>query len=146
MIQKICICFVSWFALQLNAGELIRMSVDQPGNVVVIEEKSHKDGVSMVEMEIINPDAQGTAFALISALCGIALREEMTHFCVIRTDRKNGKEVKKVYFTSDITVDPSKKFRDEMDEESLSIYRQLGWSSVKQFAMFWPKAESNKMK
>ncbi len=134
-----CLC-----AFQLNAGELVRVSVNQPGNVVVIEEKSHKDSISIVEMEIINPDAQGTAFALVSALCGIALREDKTHFCVIRTDRKNGKDVKKVYFTSDITGDPSKKFSDDMDEESLSIYRELGWASVKQFALFWPNAEMKK--
>ncbi|GEM_PF-3532801 len=144
MINRIAFgCLVFVYGTVFAADRFIRVNVDEPGNVVVIEEKSHDQGISLVEVDIIDPDAQGTAFAVVSALCGIALREEQTHFCIIRTDRKNGKYLKKVYFTSDPKENPVERFKGDMDEESQANFNSHGWVSVKRFAIFWTKMIEN---
>lgn len=118
--------------LSAKVDELYYKAYDQKGFKMTIEEIERGSNFSILEVDIIDTDAQG-AFSIIAAATSIGTELEKSHFTVIKEYKKGKLYYYKMFFTSDISKDPSLVFPNEMSEERLNTHKEIGYLSIEDF-------------
>lgn len=118
--------------LSAKGDELYYKAYDQKGFKMTIEEIERGSNFSILEVDIIDTDAQG-AFSIIAAATSIGTELEKSHFTVIKEYKKGKLYYYKMFFTSDISKDPSLVFPNEMSEERLNTHKEVGYLSIEDF-------------
>jgi len=118
--------------LSAIGDELYYKAYDQKGFKMTIEEIERGSNFSILEVDIIDTDAQG-AFSIIAAATSIGTELEKSHFTVIKEYKKGKLYYYKMFFTSDISKDPSLVFPNEMSEERLNTHKEIGYLSIEDF-------------
>jgi len=132
--MKYLITLVLFLSMNLSAkvDELYYKAYDQKGFKMTIEEIERGSNFSILEVDIIDTDAQG-AFSIIAAATSIGTELEKSHFTVIKEYKKGKLYYYKMFFTSDISKDPSLVFPNEMSEERLNTHKEIGYLSIEDF-------------
>ena len=132
--MKYLITLVLFLSMNLSAkvDELYYKAYDQKGFKMTIEEIERGSNFSILEVDIIDTDAQG-AFSIIAAATSIGTELEKSHFTVIKEYKKGKLYYYKMFFTSDISKDPSLVFPNEMSEERLNTHKKIGYLSIEDF-------------
>ena len=132
--MKYLITLVLFLSMNLSAkgDELYYKAYDQKGFKMTIEEIERGSNFSILEVDIIDTDAQG-AFSIIAAATSIGTELEKSHFTVIKEYKKGKLYYYKMFFTSDISKDPSLVFHNEMSEERLNTNKEIGYLSIEDF-------------
>lgn len=118
--------------LSAIGDELYYKAYDQKGFKMTIEEIERGSNFSILEVDIIDTDAQG-AFSIIAAATSIGTELEKSHFTVIKEYKKGKLYYYKMFFTSDISKDPTLVFPNEMSEERLNTHKEIGYLSIEDF-------------
>jgi hypothetical protein len=118
--------------LSAKGDELYYKAYDQKGFKMTIEEIERGSNFSILEVDIMDTDAQG-AFSIIAAATSIGTELEKSHFTVIKEYKKGKLYYYKMFFTSDISKDPSLVFPNEMSEERLNTHKEIGYLSIEDF-------------
>lgn len=132
--MKYLITLVLFLSMNLSAigDELYYKAYDQKGFKMTIEEIERGSNFSILEVDIIDTDAQG-AFSIIAAATSIGTELEKSHFTVIKEYKKGKLYYYKMFFTSDISKDPTLVFPNEMSEERLNTHKEIGYLSIEDF-------------
>ena len=132
--MKYLITLVLFLSMNLSAkgDELYYKAYDQKGFKMTIEEIERGSNFSILEVDIIDTDAQG-AFSIIAAATSIGTELEKSHFTVLKEYKKGKLYYYKMFFTSDISKDPSLVFHNEMSEERLNTNKEIGYLSIEDF-------------
>jgi len=133
--------------LSVNLGakesKLYYKAYDQKGFKTTIQEIERGPNYSILEVDIINTDAQGGPFSIIAAAVKIGTDLEKTHFTLIKEYRNEKLYYYKIFFTSDISEDPSKAFPNEMSQDKLDKHREIGYLSIATYSAFSKGVKSN---
>lgn len=116
---------------------------DQKGFKTTIQEIERGANYSILEVDIVDTDAQGGPFSIIAAAVTIGTELQKSHFTVIKEYRKGKLYYYKIFFTSDIHEDPSLIFPNEMNQEKLKIHSEIGYLSVDTYKNLFSGAKAN---
>ena len=116
---------------------------DQKGFKATIQEIERGVNYSILEVDIINTDAQGGPFSIIAAAVEIGTDLGKTHFTLLKEFRKEKLYYYKIFFTSDINEDPSKTFPNEISQDKLDTHRKIGYLSIATYDAFSKGVKSN---
>ena len=116
---------------------------DQKGFKTTIQEIERGTNYSILEVDIIDTDAQGGPFSIIAAAVEIGNELQKSHFTVIKEYRKEKLHYYKIFFTSDTNEDPSVIFPNEMSQEKLDVHRDIGYLSIATYSSFFNAGKSN---
>lgn len=107
-------------------------SYDEPGFKATIKEIERGSNYSILEMEVIESDAQG-AFTLFRAAVYIGKQLGKSYFTFISEKKKGKNSYLKIYFTDDTSTDPSKIFPNEMSKQKIKQFKKNGYASVERY-------------
>jgi hypothetical protein len=113
------------------------------GFKTTIQEIERGSNYTILEVDIINGDAQGGPFSIIAAAVEIGTELQKTHFALINEYQKEKLYYYKIFFTSDTNEDPSIIFPNEMSQEKLDVYRDIGYLSIDTYRSFFNAGKSN---
>jgi len=116
---------------------------DQTGFKTTIQEIERGTNYTILEVDIIDTDAQGGPFSIIAAAVKIGTDLQKTHFTLIKEYKKEKLYYYKIFFTSDISEDPSKVFPNEMNQEKLDKHSKIGYLSIATYSSFSKGVKSN---
>ena len=143
--MKYLIFFLLLLSVNLNATEskLYYKAYDQKGFKTTIQEIERGTNYSILEVDIINTDAQGGPFSIIAAAVAIGTELQKSHFTVIKEYRNEKLYYYKIFFTSNTNEDPALLFPNEMSQEDLKIHSEVGYLSVDTYKALFTVEKSN---
>ncbi len=118
-------------------------SYDKKGFKTAIQEIERGSNYSILEVDIIETDAQGGPFSIIAAAVEIGTDLQKTHFTIIKEYKKEKLYYYKIFFTSDINEDPSKVFPNEMSQDKLNKHSKIGYLSIATYSAFFNGEKPN---
>lgn len=138
-LMKYIFVLVLFLTVNLSAKEnkLYYKSYDQKGFKSIIQEIERGSNFTILEVDIIDTDAQGGPFSIIAAAVAIGTALQKTHFTFIKEYKQDKLYYYKIFFTSDINEDPSLIFPHEMSQEKQSKHSQLGYLSIDTYKSFF---------
>jgi hypothetical protein len=144
--MKYLIFFLLLLSVNLSAIESkdYYKAYDQKGFKTTIQEEIERGAnYTILEVDIINTDAQSGPFSIIAAAVKIGTDLRKTHFTVIKEYEKEKRYYYKIFFTSDINEDPAKAFPNEMSQDKLDKHSEIGYLSIATYSEFFKGVKSN---
>ena len=143
--MKYLIFFLLLLSVNLSAIESKHYykAYDQKGFKTTIQEIERGANYTILEVDIINTDAQSGPFSIIAAAVKIGTDLRKTHFTVIKEYEKEKLYYYKIFFTSDINEDPAKAFPNEMSQDKLDKHSEIGYLSIATYSEFFKGVKSN---
>ena len=126
---------VFFLSVNISAKEngLYYKGYDQKGFKTTIQEIERGQDFTVLEVNIIDGDAQGGPFSIIAAAVEIGTELQKSHFTVVKEYKKEKLYYYKIFFTSNTNEDPSLIFPNEMNQEKLNLHREVGYLSVERY-------------
>ena len=126
-----------------KSSELYYKAYGGKGFKTTIQEIERGSNFTVLEVDIIDTDAQGGPFSIIAACVAIGTELKKSHFTVIKEYNKDKYYYYKIFFTSDVHEDPSLAFPNEMSQEKLTKHKETGYLSIDTYKSLFSSKKSN---
>lgn len=109
---------------------------DEKGFKTTIQEIDRGINYSILEVDIIDSDAQGGPFSIIAAAVAIGTELQHSHFTLLKEYKKGKLNYYKLFFTSNTEEDPTLAFPNEMNQEKIKRHSEIGYLSIENYRAF----------
>jgi len=118
-------------------------SYEQNNSTAIIKEIERGTNYTLLEVDITGGSAVGGSLVIVEAAVEIGTDLQKTHFTLINEYKKGKFTYYKVFFTSDVSDDPSKVFPNKISEKKLKKHRENGYISIETFSYIFSSLKSS---
>jgi len=136
-----CCYFFSLSLLAFTQPQLYQKQILEPGSRANLAEIKRGKDISLLKVQLLDKDGYG-AFAIVDAAITIAQARGASYFILLDSEIKGDAELMKIFFTSDASIDPSKRFPGQMSEHAINTFREKGYNSVQDILEVYKLMES----
>lgn len=133
-----------FFSLSLWAfaqPELYYQHITEPGSRAELTELKRDKHISLLKVQVLDKEGFG-AFAVVDAAIAIAQARGASHFILLDSEITDDAEVMKIFFTSDVSIDPTQRFAGQMSEHAIQTFKDKGYNSVQDILQVYKLMES----